>query len=99
MHPVNPFVKKPVLNTMLSTKTCPMDHLQRLACCQPTLMLVYAPENLVEINAVESDGGRHLGYYRVVGRRRSNVHLNEKIVSVPSSDCENPLLRTRPEYP
>ena len=62
-------------------------------------MLVYAPENLIEINAVESDGGSHLGYYRVVGRRRPNVHLGEPIVSVPSSYCEKPLLRTRPEYP
>ena len=55
-----------------------------------------APDNLVEINAVQSDGGSHLGYYRVVGRRRSNVHLDEPIVSVPSSYCEQQLLRSRP---
>ncbi len=55
-----------------------------------------APDNLVEINAVQSDGGDHLGYYRVVGRRRSEVPLEEPIVSMPSSYVSKALLRARP---
>src|SRR5262245_12297524 len=34
------------------------------------------PENSVEINAIEADRGRHLGYVRVVGRRRSDAKLD-----------------------
>jgi SAM-dependent methyltransferase len=55
-----------------------------------------APDNLVEIEAVQSDGGRHLGYYRVVGRRRPGVHLDEPIVAVPSTYVQKPMLRARP---
>jgi ubiquinone/menaquinone biosynthesis C-methylase UbiE len=36
-----------------------------------------APDNAVEIKAVEDDGGRYLAYVRVVGRRRSGVKLEE----------------------
>ena len=49
-----------------------------------------APNNLVEINAVQSDSGTHLGYQRVVGRRRPDVHLDEPIVSLPSSYSQKP---------
>jgi hypothetical protein len=35
-----------------------------------------APENVVEIEAVEADGGRFVGYWRVVGRRREGVALD-----------------------
>ena len=55
-----------------------------------------APDNLLEIRAVQSDGGRHLGYHRVVGRRRPDVRLDEPIVSVPSSYVQRPMLRARP---
>jgi SAM-dependent methyltransferase len=34
-----------------------------------------APDNAAEIEAVEADGGRYLGYVRVVGRRREGVGL------------------------
>ena len=54
-----------------------------------------APNNLIEINAVQSDSGTHLGYQRVVGRRLPNVHLDEPIVSLPSSFCQKPLLCSR----
>jgi ubiquinone/menaquinone biosynthesis C-methylase UbiE len=57
-----------------------------------------APDNAVEINAVEADGGRHLTYVRVVGRRRSGVKLEEycwpdTMRSVPPQYTKIPLLR------
>lgn len=52
-----------------------------------------APDNLVEIGAVQADAGRYLGYYRVVGRRRADAQLQEPIVSVPSNYVYKPLLR------
>ena len=52
-----------------------------------------APDNLVEIDAVETDRGDYLGYVRVIGRRRPNVHLDDPIVSVPSEYVQKPLLR------
>ncbi len=55
-----------------------------------------APNNLVEISAVQSDGGKHLGYNRIIGRRRAEVTLNERISSVPSSYVRKPLLRACP---
>lgn len=55
-----------------------------------------APENRMEIESVEADGGRHLGYNRVAGRRRPDACLNEPIVSVPSNYIRKPLLRGSP---
>ena len=55
-----------------------------------------APNNLLEINAVETDRGCHLGYNRIVGRRRPEVRLEEPISSVPSSYSQKPLLRAGP---
>jgi len=52
-----------------------------------------APENTTELRAVEADGGRYLGYVRVVGRRRVDAHLEEPIVAVPTSYAKKPLLR------
>lgn len=52
-----------------------------------------APDNLHEINAVQADRGRFLGYNRMVGRRRPDVRLEEPISSVPSSYAQKPLLR------
>jgi hypothetical protein len=54
---------------------------------------VIAPENLTEIQALEADAGRHLGYVRVVGRRRAEAQLTEPIVSVPTQYVKRPLLR------
>ena len=55
-----------------------------------------APENRLEIDTVVADGGRYLGYNRVVGRRRPDACVNEPIVSVPSNYVRQPLLRGRP---
>ena len=43
-----------------------------------------APDNATEIGALEADAGSHLGYVRVVGRRRAEAQLSEPIVSVPA---------------
>jgi cyclopropane fatty-acyl-phospholipid synthase-like methyltransferase len=53
-----------------------------------------APENLTELEAVETDSGRHLGYVRAVGRRRPEAQLMESIASVPAQYTRKPLLRT-----
>ena len=55
--------------------------------------LAVAPENLVEIQAVEADQGNWLGYMRVVGRRRAEAKLEEPITSLPAQYVARPLLR------
>jgi SAM-dependent methyltransferase len=52
-----------------------------------------APDNSIEIQAVENDRGTHLGYLRVIGRRRPGIRLEDPIVSVPSTYVKAPLLR------
>jgi SAM-dependent methyltransferase len=52
-----------------------------------------APDNSTEIGAVESDAGRHLGYIRVVGRRRADAPLYDSVVSIPEQYAKQPLLR------
>ncbi len=52
-----------------------------------------APDNGVELAALEADQGRYLGYVRLVGRKQENLHLEEPVVSVPSSYTAKPLLR------
>ncbi len=54
-----------------------------------------APDNLVEIQALEKDRGDHLGYVRVLCRRRPDIQLDDPIVSVPSHYERKPLLRDR----
>jgi SAM-dependent methyltransferase len=56
-----------------------------------------APDNEVEIRALEADRGRHLGYVRVVGRRNSQATLDEPIVSLPEHYERKPLLRGEEE--
>jgi hypothetical protein len=51
-----------------------------------------APNNREEIQALETDRGRYLGYVRVVGRRRTDVQLPDPIVSVPAAYRKTPLL-------
>jgi cyclopropane fatty-acyl-phospholipid synthase-like methyltransferase len=51
-----------------------------------------APDNEVEIRALEADRGRYLGYVRVAGRR-SQVKLDEPVVSIPPQYTKKPLLR------
>ncbi len=46
------------------------------------------------IKALEADGGRFLGYVRVVGRRHDRVKLADHIVSLPAQYTKKPLLRS-----
>ena len=52
-----------------------------------------SPDNAIEIEALEADRGEHLGYVRVVGRRRAGVALQDPIVAVPTEYVKKPLLR------
>ncbi len=57
-----------------------------------------APDNAVEIKAVEEDAGRYLGYVRFTGRRRAGVKLEEycwpdTMRSLPPQYTKQPLLR------
>src|SRR5205814_2778509 len=52
-----------------------------------------APDNVTEIGALEADSGSHLGYVRVVGRRKAEAPLYEPILSVPAQYAKKPLLR------
>jgi cyclopropane fatty-acyl-phospholipid synthase-like methyltransferase len=54
---------------------------------------VVAPDNAVEIQAVEADRGSYLGYVRLVGRRRAEARLEEPILSLSSEYTKKPLLR------
>jgi SAM-dependent methyltransferase len=54
---------------------------------------VVAPNNLVETRAIEADAGNHMGYIRIVSRRRQDVTLGEIIESIPASYVPQPLLR------
>jgi SAM-dependent methyltransferase len=56
---------------------------QRTAC----------PDNSVEIEALEADAGRYVGYVRVIGRRRSEADLDQPPASVPTEYTKKPLLR------
>jgi cyclopropane fatty-acyl-phospholipid synthase-like methyltransferase len=56
--------------------------------------LVIAPDNREEIQALEADRGRYLGYVRVVGRR-SGSQLEDPVVSIPPQYQRQPLLRNR----
>ena len=55
--------------------------------------LAIAPDNAAEIQAVQADCGRYLGYVRVVGRRRTDVQLDEPVTSVPTQYSTRPLIR------
>ncbi len=60
---------------------------------------VVAPHNTVEIAAVQTDGGRYLGYVRAMGRRRAGVKLEDycwpdPMRSLPVQYTKAPLLRT-----
>lgn len=58
-----------------------------------------SPDNEIEIDSLEADQGRFLGYARVVGRRRGDVELEEycwpdTLRSSPLEYSKTPLLRT-----
>ncbi|HEX2301732.1 MAG TPA: class I SAM-dependent methyltransferase [Pseudonocardiaceae bacterium] len=52
-----------------------------------------SPDNAGEIDAVQADRGRFLGYVRVVGRRRAQAPLDRPITSLPVEYTRHPLLR------
>ncbi len=52
-----------------------------------------SPDNRVEIEAVEADGGRYLAYVRAVARWRAEAKLDEPITSVTVEYTKKPLLR------
>jgi SAM-dependent methyltransferase len=54
-----------------------------------------APDNEVEIKALEADRGNDLGYVRLVGRRQGRVKLADLPVSVPTQYTRKPLLRSQ----
>jgi SAM-dependent methyltransferase len=59
-----------------------------------------APENAVEIKAVEADAGGYLAYVRLVGRRRGQATLQEycwpdTMRSIPIQYTKQPLLRSQ----
>ncbi len=58
-----------------------------------------APDNAAEIQALEADRGRFLGYVRVVGRRLADMPLAEPITSVPTQYTKRPLLRGSARHP
>ncbi len=55
-----------------------------------------APDNTVEIQALEADRSRTLGYVRVVARRRPGVSLPDPVASIqiPAQYTAAPLLRS-----
>lgn len=55
---------------------------------------VICPENAVELQAIEADAGRYVGYARAVCRRRAGVPLTDPITSLPMEYKPAPLLRT-----
>lgn len=55
---------------------------------------VVAPENTLEISAIEADRGRVLTYMRAVGRRREDAPLSEPVASIPASYVRAPLTRS-----
>jgi len=52
-----------------------------------------APDNATELQAVEADPGRTLGYVRAVARRRPGMTLTEPIASVATQYVKTGLLR------
>ena len=53
-----------------------------------------APDNHVEIAALEADQGRYHGYVRTVARRREHIDLTDPPESLPDDYTAKPLLRT-----
>lgn len=52
-----------------------------------------APENTTEIAAVEQDQGRYFGYYRVAGRCKPGIQLDEPVTSLTMEYKKAPVLR------
>ena len=56
---------------------------------------VVAPDNTVELQAIEADAGRTLGYVRVVARLRADARIDDPVtsISITASYTKAPLLR------
>jgi hypothetical protein len=54
---------------------------------------VIAPDNAVEIRALEADAGRNMGYVRAVARRSDGESAEQQIESVKTEYVKKPLLR------
>jgi len=54
---------------------------------------VVAPENAVEIRAIEKDAGRHMGYVRVIAERRSDARLEDELRSIATEYKARPVTR------
>jgi cyclopropane fatty-acyl-phospholipid synthase-like methyltransferase len=54
---------------------------------------VIAPQNTTEIQTLETDAGRYMGYVRAVGRRRAEAPIYEPIAAVPMEYERKALLR------
>jgi SAM-dependent methyltransferase len=52
-----------------------------------------APDNALEMQAIEADQGRWLGYVRTIGHRRKDRPLNDPVLSLPEHYVFKPLLR------
>jgi SAM-dependent methyltransferase len=52
-----------------------------------------APQNKVEIDALEADRGTNIGYVRAIGRRRPEIDLSDPIESISANYAQKPLLR------
>ena len=55
---------------------------------------VVAPDNQSEIEALEADQGKYLGYVRLVGRRQGSVKLADHIETVTTQYMKMPLLHS-----
>ncbi len=54
---------------------------------------VICPENAVELQALEADGGQTMGYVRAVARVRPDARLEAPITSIPMEYQIQPMLR------
>ncbi len=51
------------------------------------------PDNRTEIEAIEADHGRYMGYVRVIGRRREDAPLSEPMMSIATQYTKKPISR------
>jgi SAM-dependent methyltransferase len=52
-----------------------------------------APDNALEIQALEADQGQCMGYVRAIGHRRAGIKIASPIVSFPEHYEQKPLIR------
>lgn len=53
---------------------------------------VIAPDNVIEIEAIKADGGRYMGYVRVIARKQQNIQLDEPLLSISTEYVKKPVL-------